>query len=446
MKRLVHILVLATVFLAVPYQGYAQQPSKEELQKQKAQLQDQIDLAQTILNKTRDSRKATMNKLETLNQKIKTRERLISTMDRELRIIDRDVAAMEARIEELGIEVDTLKAEYARLITLASQQREPSDKILFVLSSGSFSQALKRVQYLSDIASYREDQVAKIQEKQAKIEAEKNALIAKKEQKRAVISQKEQERTALIGDAMEQEATAQKLQGQEREIKKDIATKQRRATALEKEIKRIIAEEMRKARKRAERGKLEREAKDLGLIRGKDFTRNTSLKSLKTLVEKTRKEKGLEERTTTSYGMTPEGRALANNFASNKGMLPWPVERGLITGAFGKHPHPVVSGVIVDNPHIEISTEEGAIARAVFEGEVSSIIPIPGANMMVLVRHGNYFTVYANLSKVYVKAGDKVSLKQPLGEVYTDEDGKTIIQFGLWQNSTIQNPKPWLAG
>jgi septal ring factor EnvC (AmiA/AmiB activator) len=121
------------------------------------------------------------------------------------------------------------------------------------------------------------------------------------------------------------------------------------------------------------------------------------------------------------------------------------VERGLITGKFGKHPHPVVKGVVVDNPHIEISTEQGAVVRASFEGEVSSVVPIPGANVMVLIRHGNYFTVYSNLIGVKVKAGDVISLKQPLGTAFTDEEGKTMVQFGIWKDADIQDPGPWLA-
>jgi septal ring factor EnvC (AmiA/AmiB activator) len=203
---------------------------------------------------------------------------------------------------------------------------------------------------------------------------------------------------------------------------------------------------MRKAKERAERNKLEEEAKELGLITGKDFSGRTSNKALKALIDKTRKEKGMDVRDDgPAYAMTPEARALANNFASNKGALPWPVERGLITGKFGKHEHPVVKGVIVDNPHIEISTDDGAIVRAVFEGEVSSVVPIPGANIMVLIRHGNYFTVYSNLINVKVKSGDIISLKEPIGQAFTDEDGKTMVQFGLWKDADIQDPQPWLA-
>ena len=229
-------------------------------------------------------------------------------------------------------------------------------------------------------------------------------------------------------------------------LKKDIDKKQREAQQLEQQIKRIIAEEMRKAKERAERSSLENEAKELGLISGKDYSTRTSNKALKQLIDKAREAQGLDVRDDgPSFAMTPEARALANNFASNKGALPWPVERGIITGKFGKHPHPIVKGVIVDNPHIEITTEEKAVVRSVFEGEVSSVVPIPGANVMVLVRHGNYFTVYSNLINVKVKAGDLVSLKEPIGTAFTDEEGKTMVQLGIWKDADIQDPNPWLA-
>jgi septal ring factor EnvC (AmiA/AmiB activator) len=239
------------------------------------------------------------------------------------------------------------------------------------------------------------------------------------------------------------------LKTREKEITREIKAKQAEADKLEKEIQRIIAAEMRKARELAERESLEKEAKELGLVPGKDFTSKTDNKRLRVLINEKRKSMNMAEKpaepATPTYSLTPEARQLAANFAANRGTLPWPVERGIIVGKFGKQPHPVAKGIVVNNPHIEIATDAGAKARASFDGEVTSIIRIPGANKAVLVRHGNYYTVYGNLVEVYVKAGDKVRLKQELGSIYTDRDNQTILEFGLWLEDQIQNPEPWLV-
>ncbi len=436
---------LLFVFLLVLTNGLQAQ-TKEELQRQKVLLQDQIDLASELLLKTKSTKEASLSELQTLNQKIEARNKLIRTMDRQIRSIDREVANKAKAIETLEARVDSLKSDYADLIKLAQRQQKPRDQILFILSSKSFAQAAKRMQYFKDMAAYREQQVKQIAIAQETLAREREALIAKKAEKIQVQTAQEGEKIALQADAQIQEATVQNLQSKESTLKKDIDKKQREAQQLEQQIKRIIAEEMRKAKERAERSSLENEAKELGLISGKDFSARTSNKALKQLIDKAREAKGMDVRDDgPSFAMTPEARALANNFASNKGALPWPVERGIITGKFGKHPHPIVKGVIVDNPHMEITTEENAIVRSVFEGEVSSVVPIPGANVMVLVRHGNYFTVYSNLINVKVKAGDTVSLKEPIGTAFTDEEGKTMVQLGIWKDADIQDPNPWLA-
>jgi len=438
------VFAIIAVFLGLSLVSQAQ--TKEELQRQRVLLQDQIDLASTILAKTASTRQASINELETLNQKIKAREQLISTMDRQIRNIDRSIAKKEQEIIALNARVDSLKADYAQLIKLAQRQQTPTDQILFILSAKSFSQAAKRLQYFKDMASFRAQQVAQIAETQEALAQEKEALIVQKAEKVTIQQAQQGEKLALLADANEQQETVQELKSKESELKSDIQKKQREVQQLEQQIKRIISEEMRKAKERAERNKLEEEAKELGLLSGKDFTARTSNKALKNIIDKARKDKGMDVRDDgPSYAMTPEARALANNFASNKGALPWPVERGLITGKFGKHEHPIVKGVIVDNPHIEISTDDGAIVRSVFEGEVSSVVPIPGANIMVLVRHGNYFTVYSNLINVKVKSGDLISLKEPIGQAFTDENGKTMVQFGIWKDADIQDPAPWLA-
>ena len=420
--------------------------NKQELQKQKVLLQDQIDLANTLLKQVKSNKESNINQLQTLNQKINAREQLIKTMNGQIKRLNLAILSKEKEIIELEVRLDSLKTDYAKLIDLAQRNLQPADQLMFILSSSSFTQALKRIQYFKDMTRYRKLQVNQINNSQIELAQEKQRLIARKQKKLDVQESQEKEKTQLLLDAKRQEETIIALKNQAGKLKKDIQRKKREAEQLEKQIKRIIAEELRKSRLRAERDNLEKEARELDIIRGKHFNSRTSNKVLKKLIYERRKEKGLEERDEgPSYAMTPESRALANDFASNKGALPWPVERGLITGKFGKHPHPVVKGVLVDNPHIEISTEQGAIVRATFEGEVSSVVPIPGANIMVLIRHGNYFTVYSNLIGVQVKSGDHISFKQPIGTAFTDEEGKTMVQFGIWKDANIQDPNAWLS-
>ena len=420
--------------------------NKEELQKQKVLLQDQIDLANTLLKQVKSNRESNINQLQTLNQKINAREQLIRTMNGQIKRLNLDIISKEKEIVLLEVRLDSLKTDYAKLIDLAQQNLKPADQLMFILSSSSFTQALKRIQYFKDMTSYRERQVNQITNSQIELAQEKKRLIERKQEKLDVQEYQEKEKNQLLLDAKRQEETLISLKNQVGKLKNDIQRKKRKAEQLEKQIKRIIAEELRKSRLRAERDNLEKEARELGIVKGKDFNSRTSNKVLKKLIYERRKEKGLEERDEgPNYAMTPESRALANDFASNKGALPWPVERGLITGKFGKNPHPVVKGVLVDNPHIEISTERGAIVRATFEGEVSSVVPIPGANIMVLIRHGNYFTVYSNLISVQVNSGDLISFKQPIGTAFTDEEGKTMVQFGIWKDANIQNPDLWLS-
>jgi septal ring factor EnvC (AmiA/AmiB activator) len=437
------------IALGVSSLVFGQRDRKEQLQQRKTQLQDEIDFANKILNETRKNERLSVGQLQALAQKIKMREELIRTIDREMRIINKEIANLQAGVDTLEKTTARLKAEYAQMIKQTYKQRNRRTGLLFVLSSSDFDQAVKRITYLKQSAEYREQQVVEIKARQEELKAKIAQLEVRKQEQLALKNNKVQERQNLEGEKDEQEKVVNDLKQRENEITREIRAKQGEADKLEKEIQRIIADEMRKAREKAERDALEKEAKDVGLVAGKDFNDRTNNKRLRELVNAKRKEMNLAEApvssTAPSYSLTPEARKLAASFASNKGTLPWPVERGIIVGKFGKQPHPVAKGIVVNNPHIEIATEKGAKARAAFDGEVTSVIRIPGANKAVLVRHGNYFTVYGNLVEVFVKSGDKVTIKQELGTIYTDKENQTILQFGLWLDDKIQNPEPWLV-
>lgn len=443
------LMLVAGLFLTLA--THAQTDRKEKLNQRKAQLQDEIALANKILNETKKNERLTLGQLQALQQKIRIREELIRTIDREVRLTTREIAQLQIQVDTLEKNTNRLKEEYAAMIRHSYAQRNKRTGLLFVLSSRDFDQAMKRVTYLKQLADHREQQVVEIKRKQAELQDKIAALEARKKEQLGLKNSKQQERLNLEGEKIEQEQAVNELKKRETEITKEISAKQNEADKLEKEIQRIIADEMRKARERAEREALEKDAQDVGLIAGKDFTSRTDNKRLRVMINDKRKSMNLAAAPEAaaapaySYSLTPEAKQLAANFAANKGTLPWPVERGIIVGKFGKQPHPVAKGIVVNNPHIEIATESGAKARAAFDGEVTSVIRIPGANKAVLVRHGNYFTVYGNLVEVYVKSGDKVRLKQEIGTIYTDKDNRTMLQFGLWLDDQIQNPEPWLV-
>jgi septal ring factor EnvC (AmiA/AmiB activator) len=439
------------MFTLFSVEALAQTDKKEQLRIKKTQLQDEIDLANKILKDTKKTERVTLAQMQALEQKIRFREELIRTIDRELRLMDREIAKLQAEADTLQKQMDKMKAEYARMIQQSYKQRNQNNKLLFILSSKDFTQAAKRMAYMKQYSDYRKQQVKEIEEKQAALRRKIAELETRKIEQAKLKIYKQDEKETLVDEQEEQEKVISDLKKRENEIQKEIKAKQAEANKLEKEIERLIADEMKKAREKAARESLEKEAEKLGLVKGKDFTDRTDNKKLNSLINEKRKSLNLEEKpetpaaTSPGYALTPEAKQLAANFAANKGKLPWPVERGMVVGKFGKQPHPVAKGIIVNNPHIEIATETDANARAAFEGVVSSVIRIPGANKAVLVSHGNYYTVYGNLVDVYVKSGDKVTVKQTLGKIYTDKDNRSVLQFGLWLDDKIQDPEPWLV-
>lgn len=425
------------------------QNKKEKLQEQKVRLEDEIQLANKILKETRSTKQLSVSQVEALAQKIRIRERLIATMNREVEMLNKDIRKREENIKELEKEIRKLQEDYAKMIRQAYKSRSIYSRMMFLLSSKDFNQALRRLEYMKQFAQYRRRQVEEIKRKQIQLDQEVKGLQAERLSKERLLKAREGEVSQLAVEKKEQEDAVRGLQSKEKEIAASIKEKQKQKEKLDQEIKRIIAEEIRKAREAEARRKLEESAKNAGLVKGKDFSNGTSNKALEKLIADARKKNNQPVTESGSAGsgfeLTPEARQLAANFTANKAKLPWPVEKGIIVSRFGRQNHPVAKNVILDNKGVDIATEKGSVARSVFEGEVSSVIAIPGANMAVLIRHGNYFTVYNNLEEVYVKHGDKVTTKQAIGKIFTDDsEGKTVLHFELWKGDQVQDPQPWL--
>ena len=381
----------------------AQGQSKEELQKERKKLEEEIAYTSKQLEETLKNKQYSIGQLQALEQKIQIRKDLIRNMEREVQLLIREISLSEIEIDSLSLKLEILKERYAQMVRSAYTSRGDYDRLLFLLSSSDFNQAYQRLQYMKQLNVYRRLQADKIQEEKEELEKLIEELRISKAEKEQLIHEKEGDLERLGAEIDQKNETIKVLSEQEDEFKRQLREKEAAARQLEKAIQKIIEEEIERARQAAQ-------------AKGDD-----------------------------GFALTPEAQLISDNFEANKGKLPWPVEKGYITAKYGTQPHPVLKGIVVNNDGIEISTTQGALARAAFDGEVSGVIVIPGAGKAVLIRHGNYRTVYANLQEVYVTKGDKVTTKQKIGVVRTDsEDGKTVIQFQVWKNVSKEDPENWI--
>lgn len=405
--------------VGVSFSMSGQQPTqKEKLEQRKTQLQDEIEVANGILKKTQKDKELTLSQVRALDKKVKAREELIRTVQTQITNSDREIRRQKNEIARLDGEIKTLKEKYAGMIREAQKRGTPSSALAFVFASDDLQQALKRLYFLRQYSGFRQTQVEEIKALQAEKAKAITAIEAEQGRKRQLLGQEVAQKQELVAEKSQQEAAVAKLKKKESQIATDIKKKRSELQKLEKQIQKIIQDELKRQREAARK---QAEAQNPG-----STTQAGS--------------------SSTSFALTPEGAALAKDFASNKGKLPWPVERGIITQNFGENPVPGTSGVTIKNPGVDIGTPSKSGVRAVFNGEVSTVVRIPGANRVVLIRHGNYFTVYSNLDEVYVKTGDKVTTKQSIGRVAADpETGESTLHFELWMDTNNQDPKPWLG-
>lgn len=379
--------------------------SKRELEQKKKQLQDEINYTNKLLQQNEKTKKTSLSQLRQINAKISTRENLIKAMEDEIQFYGDSIQKEEKKLDTLEIELKELKDEYAEMIRNAYKNRSSYDRMMFLFSSESFNQAFKRLKYFQQYAQYRQAQAAEITALQEALDEKIDLLAAIKSSKEGLLQAKLNERNILASEKNKKQEVFNSLKGKEKELKKALKTKQNAAKQIDRAIAKIIEEEIRKAREAAKKAG------------------NSS--------------KG--------FPMTPEARELSNNFAANKGKLPWPVGEGVITAQFGEHPHPTLKDVKVQNNGIDISTKKANLSRSVFEGTVSKIIIIPGEGKAVLIRHGEYFTLYSYFQEVYVSAGDKVSTKQNLGVLISEEgESSSNMHFEIWKGMSKLNPASWI--
>lgn len=437
---------IVVVFLSVMV-CTLQAQSVKELEKQRNKTLQLLESTNKMLNETKKSQRSSLNKLTIINKNIVERKTLINNIGKEINELDGEMQRLNQEKRLLENRLSTLKRDYARLVQEAHLNRSVYTKIMFVLSANSFDQSYRRLRYLQEYSDYRKQQVRKIENVKTQIVVKSDSLNRNKQTKVEVVKQKEVEANKLTNDQKKEKVMLTDLKKKEKQLMADLKKQQKIANDLNNKIARIIAEEIRKAelkRKAEQERAAAEERKRLAAEQKKQGTKSSAPSSEKE-AKKTEKQAPVQSASVSM--LTKEEKLISGNFSANSGRLPWPTDKGFISGHYGVHPHPVLKHVTTNNKGIYIQTPTGTNARAVFEGEVTQRFSIPGSNNAVIIKHGEYRTVYANLTSIYVNVGDKVSAKQSIGKIYTDgdNDNKTELYFQIYKGRTLLNPEGWIA-
>jgi len=430
------LVLLAFIFYYAGSNIFAQK-TKEKLQSAKIKLESDISYTNKLLNETKKSKLISMNQLLILNNKIGQREDLISTVNTEIDGVDGQIASSISETASLNAQLKQLKEDYAKMIVYAYKNRSACARLMYVFASSDINQAYVRLKYLQQYTDYRKKQSEQITETAHDLSAKIAELKAIKSGKTVLLQNEEDEKTLLAQEKTEKNEAVKKLSLKEAELLKTIKDKEKEAVKLQQSITAVIADEIKKA---AEKTKKK-------TSKTNNTTTTTTATTTTTTPETTTTTPTVKVSTTSKeLGLSDADITLSNSFAANLGKLPWPTEKGVVTSTFGVHPHPVLTEVKVKNNGIDISTSQGSKARAVFDGKVTGIVSIPGANKAVIVRHGEYLTVYSNLTDVYVTTGEAVKTKQSIGLIYTDTDeSKTELHFEVWFGKVLTDPLNWLS-
>ena len=425
---------------------------KNELESQKKKLQQEIQQFNRDLEETRKDKRASMRSLLILNQKIMKRQALINNINSQLEYTNSEITENVGNINQLNVRLKTLRDNYARMILYSYKNRNQSSVITFLGKSDDFNQSVRRVEYLKRIADARKVQITQINSTTEELNQAVKKLEVIKEDQSKLLESKEKEKQKYNQEKDEKEKVVAQLQTKEKDLKQQIKKKQEDANRLNLAIKRMIEEEVRKAReaaianakkKKKELEKSEKQKKE------SNASNSTVVKEEHKKVEKANQEIAEAESAKGSaevFALSAENQKLSAGFENNRNRLPWPVASGVVISTYGEHEHPVLKGIKIKNNGIDIKTKNNADSRAVFDGEVTGVISIPGAGKAVIVRHGEYLSVYSNLSSTNVGKGDKVKARQSIGVVGSGDSGSGEIHFEIWKGQTLQNPQVWLGG
>ncbi|MDR1344236.1 MAG: peptidoglycan DD-metalloendopeptidase family protein [Tannerellaceae bacterium] len=428
MRRFIYIAI-CVVFSMM---AFAQRSARiREMEKQRKTALNEIELVNRLLSETTESAKNSLNRLNLLTQKIRQRKRVISLLSQEINIIDKEIVSMRDEISSLERELSAKRANYGASVKKLQSHHSTQDKLLFIFSADNFTQSFRRMRYLKEYADWQRRQATEITERQKIVKAKRDELEKNRNEKQTLLIDREDEAKILQEEETVQQKEINELNKKQKRLQDDLKKKERQAEALQRQIEKQIAEEVAKAEAEA-RSAREQE---------KTIKDNATADSKSSSGKRVADSKG-------GYAMTKDEKRLSDNFASNRGRLPIPVTgQYSIVGVYGEQQHQDLKYVRVLNNGIDIQATAGSEARTVFDGKVTSVLVERGYNNWIIVRHGNYLTVYCNLSEIYVKRGDTVKAQQSLGKIFTDSenDNATIMHFELWKEREKQNPQPWLS-
>ena len=419
MKGFVKILLVFVIGILSCNTVLAQ--SKKELEAKKAKIQKEIEQTNNQLKQVSKNKNATKEQIAALKKKIELRQSLITTINSEINEIGSEIATTSNEITNLETKLGNLKEDYTKLILYADKNKNVYQRLMFVFAASDFNQAYQRMKMIQEFAEYRRTQAEEIIATRNQLSGKKTELQQQVDLKTQLKQSEVSNKSQLEKEKVNQAELLEQLSLKEKALKQVLAQKQKTKQNLDRAIERLIAKEIEKARKK------------------------TTTTTAKTTTPKTGSKTTTPKRV--EITLTPEAEKLSNSFISNKGALPWPVESGAISSSFGQHEHKDLKGVIINNNGVDILTKQNASARVLFNGVVSGIITLPGAGKAVIVRHGDFFTVYSNLETVSVSTGQNLSTKQSIGVVASSQEspGKGEIHLEIWRNSEKLNPQSWIA-
>ncbi len=391
MRRL---LITCIILVLLGWNILAQ--SKSELEEQRKRTIEEITYVDNMLRSTEKEKNESIQALRIIGNKVDLRESVIRGMNDEIELLNERIEINKLALDMMESDINMLMEDYARSVINSYKSKKVNPDLVYILSARDFNQGYKRIKYLQQVAKYRRNESETIRELKKQIEGTKERLEGDLARISELQQKELQQKNLLKSEQNRQQRMVKSLGNKEKQLRKELEDKKRIAKRIEQEIARIIEEERKKA-----------------------------LKS----------------------DLTPEQKLIGDNFSENKGRLPWPVERGIVTAHFGVHQHPVLKYVTEENKGIEITSNGKVMARSVFKGEVSAISVIAGANITVIIRHGTYLTVYSNLVNVKVRKGDKVDTKQEVGEVYADPraDNNSVLKFMIFEQKSALDPELWIS-
>ena len=373
--------------------------SRKDLEKRRDALDAQIKETSALINKARSEQRSTQQQVQLLDAQIKQRQELINTMNSEVYRMDQEIQDTRDSIRHLEGDLEKLKDEYARMVQFAYMNRSSYDRLSYIFAAESFAQAFRRSRYLEQLAQQRSQQAELIEETRVILGSKVDGLQTTRQEKSSLLDRQLVEARKLNEDKKGQQGALDGLRKEEGRLKQALTKQEKQRQELAAAIRKAIEAEIAKSRAAAP------------------------------------KTPGATASGKVEFTLTPEAKELNADFEKNRGKLPWPVDKGTITSSFGKQAHPVLRGIQIENNGLDIGCVPGASVRAIFRGEVSSVIVIPGAGKAVMLSHGAYRTVYSNLRDVAVNKGEKVDTKQVVGTVMT-EDGASTAHIEIWKIGT----------